>query len=171
MKRVSWHLVYAAAVILAFAALAESAPNQKKPFTLTLETPKQPLKAGRPLTLRMTTTNTSGHALSNLPMTQGSADVEKVYQVHVLDGEGHPAPPRVPPPPPKGKTLIRIGMGRGVSGLQPGQSVTDQVNVTALYDLSQPGKYKIWIAEPFCRGPHIPNGFVRSNTVTVIVVK
>ena len=52
--------------------------------------------------------------------------------------------------------------------LEPGKSLSDLVTVTSLYDLGRPGKYKIWVAELGYRGPH---GLVRSNTVTVTVVK
>ena len=52
MKRIFRRLVYAAPALLAFAALAVGAPHQKEPFTLTLQVPKQPLKAGMPLVLR-----------------------------------------------------------------------------------------------------------------------
>lgn len=86
------------------------------------------------------------------------------------DEQGHPALPWVPPPPPKGKTVLRVESIHG-TGLQPGKSLMDRVNITYLYDLSQPGKYKIRIAEPYYRGPHTPNGLVISNTVTVTVAK
>ncbi len=148
---------------------AAGAPHQKEPFTLTLEAPMQPMKAGKPLVLRVIVTNTSDHGFS-VPVSQGGYDVEKIYRVHVLDERGRPAPPWVPPPPPKGKTILRVGTGHGM-GLQPGQSLTDEVNISHVYDLSWPGKYKIWIAEPYYRGPHMPRGLVRSNTVTVTVVK
>lgn len=45
------------------------------------------------------------------------------------------------------------------------------MNISRLDDLSRPGKYRIWIAEPYYRGPDIPNGLVKSNTITVTVAK
>jgi len=173
MKRVSRHLVYAAAALLAFAALAAGAPHQRGPFTLTLQAPKQPLKAGKPLLLRVKVTNILDHAV-RVSLSRGGlwGRPGQIYQVHVLDERGRPAPPYVPPPPPKGKTVIYGGSVPSFP-LKPGKSFTDQVNVTGSYDLSRPGKYKIWIAEPFFGGgPHnVPMRLVRSNTVTVTVVK
>lgn len=172
MKRVSRSLIFAAAA--AFAAmtpLAVGAHHQKQPFTLTLETPKQPLKPGQLLLLRVKVTNTSDREV-RVPISEGTpfaTEVRKVYQVHLLDERGRPAPPWVPPPSPKGKTVLRAGSAKGAY-LQPGKSLTDQVNLTQLYDLSRPGKYKIWIAEPFYRGPRRRNGLVKSNTITVTVV-
>ena len=169
MKRIFRRLVYAAPALLAFAALAVGAPHQKEPFTLTLQVPKQPLKAGMPLVLRLTVRNTSDRAV-HIPLIGMGSEVGKVYQLHVLDEQGRPAPPYVPPPPPKGTHRLQIGMGPGIQ-LKPGESLADQVNVTDVYDLSQPGKYKVWVAEPFYRGPHLPNGLVRSDTITVTVTK
>jgi hypothetical protein len=169
MKRISRSLAYSAAALFPLALLAVGAPHQKQPFAMTLAELEQPLKAGSPLLLRVTVTNTSDRAV-RVPISEGIPEVGKVYQVHVLDERGRPAPPWVPPPPPKGKTVLRVGSLKGAQ-LQPSESLTDQVNVTCLYDLSRPGKYKIWIAEPFYRGAHLSNGLVRSNTITVTVVK
>jgi hypothetical protein len=164
MKRISRCFICAAAAILPLAALR--APQQKGPSTLTLAAPKQPLKAGQPLILRATVTNTSGHDV-HVWLSGGSAEVVRDYEVHVLDEEGRPAPPWVPPPQPEGRVLLRVGVGVGTE-LEPGRSTTDLVNVTDVYDLSRPGKYKVWVAERFGRGP---GGLVRSNTITVTVVK
>jgi hypothetical protein len=169
MGRILRSLIYSAAVLLLLAVPGQGAGAQKQPFALTLQAPKQPLKAGKPVVLRLIITNTSDHKLY-LPISQGSGEVGVIYRVHVLDERGHPAPPHVPPPPPKGKPPTVAYNVHGTE-LQPGQRFTDQVDVTALYDLSQPGKYKIWIVAPYYRGPHVPNGLVRSNTVTETVVR
>jgi hypothetical protein len=171
MMRISRSLIFAAA-LFSPAALAVGAPRQKQPFTLTLEAPKLPVKAGKPIILRVKVTNTSDQAVS-IPISEENpfaTMVGQIYRVHALDQRGRPAPPWVRPPPPKGKTVLPIGSAKSV-GLQPGESLTDQVNITYLYDLSRPGKYRVWIAEPFYRGAHLRNGLVRSNTITVTVVK
>jgi hypothetical protein len=151
--------------------LLAGTPHQKKPFTLTLQAPKQPLKAGQPLILHVKVTNILDHAV-HVPLSRGGlwGRPGQIYHVHALDEHGHPAPPYVPPPPPKGKKFI-YGGSMPSFGVKPGQSLTDEVNISQVYDLSQPGKYKIWIAEPFYRGPNVPNGVVRSNTITATVVK
>jgi hypothetical protein len=171
MKRMSRSLVCGAAVLFPLAALAVGAPNQKQPFTLTLAAPKEPLKAGQPLILRVTVANTSDRGFM-VPVSQGSPDVERIYRLHILDERGL-TPPRAPLPKPKGGKgfVIRLGSGQG-RRLNPGESVVDEVNISHVYDLSRPGKYKIWIAEPFYGGPHnVPKGLVRSNSITVTVVK
>lgn len=171
MKRTFRHLVYATAAILAFVALAAGTSHQTPPITLRLEAPKQPLKVGERLLLRVMVTNILDHAV-HVPLSRGDlwGRPGQIYQVHVLDEQGHPPPPWIPPPPPKGKKVI-YGGSMPSFGVKRGQSVTDVVNISHVYDLNQPGKYTIWICEPFYRGPNIPNGLVRSNTVTVTVVK
>lgn len=170
MKQVSRYLIFAATGALAAAvALAVGARHKERPFALTLEAPKQPLKAGTPIVLRVKVTNTSVREV-RVATSEGAPEVSKVYQVHVLDERGRPAPPLVPPPSPKGKTVLSIGSLKGAY-LQPGQSLTDEANISHVYNLSLPGQYKIWVAEPFYRGPHLPNGLVNSNTVVVTVVK
>ena len=134
---------------------------------MTLGAPKQPHRAGQPLLLHVTVRNTSDRARW-VPVTRGDFWVRLAYQVHGLDQRGRPAPP-APELVPKRKDQIVLGGGSMPSRrLEPGKSLSDLVNVTSLYDLSRSGKYKIWIAESFGRGP---NDLVRSNTVTVIVIK
>ena len=88
-------------------ALAEGAPHQKKPFTLTLVAPKQPLKAGQPLLLHLTVRNTSDRARW-VPVTRGVFWVRGAYEVHVLDQRGRPAPP-APELVPKRKDQVVLG--------------------------------------------------------------
>ncbi len=65
---------------------------------------------------------------------------------------------------------MRVGSVHGFM-LAPGKSVTDEVDVTYTYDLSRPGKYTIWVAEPIERYALFPRGFVVSNRIAVTVVK
>ena len=163
-----------AVALLPLAALAARSPGQKAPITLCLEAPKQPLKAGERLLLRVKITNTSDHEVPVGIMAGKALPMEFIYQVYVRDQHGRVAPLQPPPPPPpkrKGYVVLGGAASIGGVGLNPGQSVADRVNVTHYYDLSRPGKYKIWIAEPYYRGPHVKNGLVKSNTITVTVVK
>ena len=90
-----------------------------------------------------------------------SDDVEEIYQVHILDERGQPVPRR---PQPKG--LLWGGSVLGM-GLNPGQSKEDRLNLSYIYDLSRPGKYKIWIV----RYGRSRTDLVVSNTVTATVTK
>lgn len=162
--------VYAFALLFPLAAVAAGAANQGGPLTLTLAAPKRTLKAGQPLVLRVKVTNTSNQAV-NTPITLGDPGLASdVYRIHVLDEQGQPASSWVPPPPPKGGIVIRAGTMPGRE-LEPGGTLVDEVNISHVYDLTRPGKYRISIAEPYYRGPGLPNGLVKSNTITVTVVR
>jgi hypothetical protein len=158
-----------AAALLPFAPPALGPTSQEAPLALRAEAPAQPLRAGKPVVLQVTVTNTSDRDIV-VPISQGTGDVALIYRVHVLDERGRPAPPRVPPPPREGGPPPTAAVSIHSIGLQPGKSLTDEVNVSYIYDL-RPGKYKVWVTEPFYRGPNTPNGMVKSNTVTVTVVK
>jgi hypothetical protein len=166
MKRVSWHLGRAALVLLPLAALAAQHARQKPPLTLTLQAPKRPLRAGQRLVLRLNTTNTSGRSIL-VPDSKGLWTLREA--IRVRDQQGRPLPLRPPRRGPEGRGfVVHTGSVQGRE-LSPGESFTDLVNVTDLYDLSRPGKYEIWVAEPL--GPNPSDGLVKSNVVTVTVVR
>ena len=143
-------------------------PFPYQPFSLTLSAPKQPLKAGQVLLLRVNVTNTLDSALT-VPDSEGVFAVRAIYQVHVSDQDGRPVPPRPPAKGPGGTGRV-VPMGSVQSRtLNPGESFTDLVNVTDECDLSQPGTYQISVAEPYGSGPD--RSLVESNPVTVNVVK
>ena len=161
-------LIVSNAVNLTVVASPSAAPKQEPPFALSLEGPKQQLKLGQVLLLRVNVTNTSDSALT-VPDSEGVFAIAAIYQVRVSDQDGRPVPPRPPAKAPGGRgTVVHGGSVQGRT-LNPGESFTDLVNVTDEYDLSQPGKYQISVAEPYGSGPD--RGFVVSNTVTVAVVK
>ena len=170
MKRLSGYLVCGTAALSFVAAVVAGAPLQGGPFMLTIQAPKQSLRAGQPLTLRVTVKNVSQRPV-HVFVSQGSYDVEKIYRLHVLDERGW-RPQRAPLPKPSGGkgSVVIVGSVHGTR-LKPGDSLIDEVNISHVYDLRRPGKYTIWIAEPFYRGPDIPNGIVKSNTITLTVVK
>jgi len=165
MKRNRRSSIYVLTLLFTLAGLAAASAL---PFTLTLAPPEQPLKAGSTLHLRLTVTNRSDHQTS-FPTNWGLFDPGKIYQVHVLDELGRPVPGRTLPCERPGQHCA----GGSAQGryLKPGESFTDEVNVTLFYDLSRPGKYKIWVAEDTFGRANLPNGLVTSNVVMVTVVK
>lgn len=170
IKRLPWCFFCGVAALSLLAGTAAIALSQGGPFTLTLQAPKQQLKAGQPLILSVIVKNAS-HRPIHVLVSQGAYDVGNVYHLHVLDKQGLP-PRRASLPKPRGGkgSVVIVGSVHGTR-LQPDESLTDEVNISHIYDLTRPGKYRISIAEPFFRGPDVPNGLVRSNTITVTVIK
>ena len=158
-----------AVALLPLAPSALGSPGQAAPIALRIAAPAHPLKAGKPVVLQVTVTNTSDRGI-NVQISQGTEDAALIYRVHVLDERERPAPPHTPPPRRRGGPPPTPAYSIHGVDLQPGKSLTDEVNVSYIYDL-RPGKYKVWVAEPYYRGPDRPNGLVRSNTVTFTVVR
>jgi hypothetical protein len=156
-------------------------PTSKAPVSVTLKVPNKPLKAGTDLVLRATVKNTSDHDII-FPTSPGLIPSDGLrYDIQALDEQAQPAPPSA-------RVLAqRATRGKGGPGvavigntghtLKPGQSLVEEINVTRYYDLSRPGTYTIWVIHPLPL--QVPpwaakkywKGFVRSNTITVTVVK
>lgn len=161
---------------LQVAGLALGAAKQKRPFTLTLTAPKRSLKAGAKLVLCNRLKNTSHHDIT-FGTSPGLIPPDTPwYKVEVLDAQGCPAPPSA--------WTLALRRRRAILGgsvlsrtLKPGQSLVDEIDVTRYYDLSRPGAYTIWVVRPLPVG--VParapkkywKGSVRSNTITVTVIK
>lgn len=162
-------LPFAFAIILAlFGPLAASAPEQL--FSLTLATPKEPLKAGTELDLFVTVTNTSNRNISFITSPGEMPEDGLLYQIDVRDAQGHAAPlsadlrtrdPRIP---------INYD-SRSARTLKPGESFIDKVTVTQFYDLSRPGEYMISVARAMPPRQNLGKGSVKSNTITLTVTQ
>lgn len=158
------------------APLSQSVPAQKQPFSVTVATPKQPFKAGKPVVLHVTVTNTSDRTMG-FSQSPGIPPTEEGwrYKIEVRDAQGH-----TPSPSAFMRSLQRKSGGRPIVfssssnvqvSLKPGQSLAELVTVTRSYDLDRPGRYTVWLLLPIepWQGPG--KGLVKSNEVTVTVVK
>jgi hypothetical protein len=158
-------------------ALPASAAQQ--PFSVTLEAPNKPLKADAELRLRVTVKNISNHDIAFLrSVAHGVSAHEGLrYKIHVLNSKAQPVPPS-----PRALALrnskkpVVIFVENHALTLKPAESFVDEINVTELYDLSQPGIYTIGVTRRMppkltSHGVKWPPGSVRSNTITVTVVK
>ena len=137
--------------------------NLTAPFSLTLGTTTRSFKVGTALNVNVSVKNISNQdiyvyrALSE-NMDQGGW----VYFADVCAEEGDPPPP----------TLYEFIVARSVGSggyikLTPGKSSTDHVNVSKLYDLSRPGKYRIKLQ----RFDVQTKSLVMSDGITVTVTR
>jgi hypothetical protein len=154
--------------------------------SVTLAPPGKPLRPGDRLVLRATLKNISGRSMT-FPTSPGLVPSDSSwYEVHVTDAHARPAPPsarvvKLRRREEEAKKEGRPAFGRWSSNisrtLRPGQSLAEEIDVTRYYDLSRPGAYAIWVVRPLPVG--VPawaakkywKGSVRSNTITVTVVK
>jgi hypothetical protein len=150
---------------------AMAAQNLNAPFSLNLKAPVGKVKLGTPVQVTITLKNISEHDVS-IWRENATDQGGYVYRVDIRDKKG------TKPPDTK--------MGKGFKGLddpaqatrdtptersggwiklKAGEARTEDVNVSKLYDLDQPGKYAI----RFRHFDEETKAFVKSNTITVTV--
>jgi hypothetical protein len=126
------------------------------------------VKAGSPVRVKITTTNTSDREVVYYETGPWH------YNIYVRDATGAYAPDT---PEGLGKhpwSPRRTGGGGVFSGpsfrfrlaIGPGKKQEDEVDVTKEYDLSKPGKYTVQLERP---DPENKGQWLRSNTITVTV--
>ena len=137
--------------------------NENPPISLVIAARASSQKKGSNIWVEASLKNTSDHILwiyksISEDMDQGGW----VYQVDVHEEHGSI--------PPKTKYALNIGAGGGSGGyvpLRPGETLTQKVNVSKLYDLSQPGRYTI----QFRRLDEGTKTYIVSNPITVTITR
>jgi hypothetical protein len=185
MKRRPTQLI--CTLIALIAPVGAFASGAEQPFSVSLKAPDKPLKAGAELVLRATIKNTSDHDMA-FPTSPGLIPSDGFrYQIEIRDKDGRPAPPSA-----RVLELRKLQEEAGKEGkpvlpgpptsntsrpLKPGESFVDEINVSDYFRLDRPGVYTIWVIRPL--PPYLTGntpkkfwkGSVRSNTITVTVVK
>jgi hypothetical protein len=110
-------------------------------LSLTIAAPKQPVKVGTEVRLRVTVRNTSHRTIRLVSLADSSYE----YEIMVRDARGHVPPPSVRLRN-RDKLLPRYSGSTFARDLQPGASYVDQIAITELYDLTKPGKYTVSVA-------------------------
>jgi hypothetical protein len=154
---------------------AQAAQTIQAPFSLTISAEKSIVEAGTDVSLFVVKKNTSERTISIYRAVSPDSDQGGwVYKVTVRTEDGAQVPETrfgkaVQPPETHGgsassSTSAMVGSG-GYIPLAPGQTVTDHINVSKLYELSRAGRYTLQVKE-FDPGS---GTFVESNLVTVTV--
>jgi len=166
--RVATNIFACALTLLSGAAFA--APGSKQPFSLTLHPPPGPVKVGGELRLRVTVTNNSNGDI-RFARSPGIVPQEELsYHIEVRDAHGRPAP--ITPFFRHLKDNPGSMWGSYLSyTLGPGKSFEDELLVTKLYTLAEPGKYTVWVARSQEPWPKLTKDSVRSGSITVNVTE
>jgi hypothetical protein len=169
MKRTALRIVCALAIV--FPASISTTANAPL-FSVTLDAPKAPLKSGAKLILRVTVTNTSDH---NIPFKRTNNPVsneEFRYQIEVRDADGRPAQPSAKVRALEGQVTGIEDWDNHAHWLKPGESYSDDLEITKLYDFSRPGKYTVSVSKDLLtrQYPVPPEYVVKSDLVTITVV-
>jgi len=155
-------------VFASCATLLVSADKQL--FSLNIAPPSGPLKAGAELRLLVTVTNTSDRTIGFISSLGLVPENSYLYEIEVLGPLGNSAPPSDYVRNLKNKPTADF-RSEVAHWLKPGASFVDQVTVTRFYDLSEPGKYTIALAREIPPAQNLGKGKVRSNSITITVVR
>lgn len=157
--------------------LGQGAPSGRKqqnqgsapPFSLKIEAPQHSFKVGEKLVVQITYKSTSDHLII-VPVTPRDSSFD------VRDVHGNKAPLRNQNPRPIVTSPLDLpaGNGRG-QPLGPGESVTRNEDVGAIFDMSLPGKYTIQALHLWQERRNISdppeNVWVKSNTITITITQ
>ena len=161
-------------LLTACIALASGGPGQQAksehgtspPFSLSISAPREVVKSGAPLMLKVALTITSDHKLG---FAWIRTDEGRNYDLNVRDSDGHqvlPTPPRPWVDENGRKHVVVRGGGSGIAvELAPGQTRESVFDVHDSDIRTPPGKYTIQVRRTDLDGKAV----VSSNTISVAV--
>ncbi|HEV2303946.1 MAG TPA: hypothetical protein VGR93_00370 [Candidatus Acidoferrales bacterium] len=173
---------FAVALLLSIIAALVVAPatlGQNQPFSLTIAPPSKPIKSGAKVYLLVTVTNTTDHTTGLIRSSGSLPDEGFRYHIDVRDSGGHERPQSARLRGLKGKMTMSQSSNLA-RWLKPGESFVDRIAVTRFYDVTLPGEYSVSVARHFDRNniaikgippEAIGSGIVKSNTVTITIIK
>ncbi|HEV2195700.1 MAG TPA: hypothetical protein VGR55_08960 [Candidatus Acidoferrum sp.] len=137
-----------------------------EPFSVTLHAPDGTVKIGSELHLKVKITNTSNREIR---FAKGFGNEEYDLDVEVRDAEG-----KTPPLTTSYREVKEHPGGGSYSTyvLEPGKSFEDDLVLTKLYVITQPGKYTVRVT----RGQRplwqdVKQNTVKSNTITLTITE
>lgn len=161
---ISYRLVLIVATLgLVGLGAAQSPPNAKPSFTVTISMPQDVVKLGSPIELQLTVTNISDHDLScGIGTVNGK--IRRRIDVKVYDSTGKPVPETelgmtIHGRPPHGLPFGGAGFADHIS---KGESFHEKSDLNQEFILTKPGKYTVQ-AE---RHDFDNKVLVKSNTLT-----
>lgn len=168
-----WRSVRVTSLILAAAAGSPAQslsseqtekPGQaaKPPFSITISTPHDVVKAGEPVSVDITLSNISSRKI--FFHSYHSPDPDKIlatYGIEVRDSRGD----RVLRSQRRAKEFPPWIEHSIVYSLEPGKTTNDRLEIGEVQDISKPGKYTIQLQ----RSEYETKIAVKSNTITVTV--
>jgi hypothetical protein len=147
------------------AILAVSTIPQKHtaipPFTLALSPEKSAATLGSDIWVKVRWTNISDRALDSSANILDAENVDPNFHFDLVDMTGHTVPRRV-------YEFPHTGGHAEFGTLQPGDSITHDINLIRLFDL-KPGKYTVQVSR---RAPEsLGGGVIKSNVITITFTK
>jgi len=148
-------------VLVSVSAAYAGNPAARAPFTIEISTEQPVVKIGSEVSLKVRLTNTSKRVMDCSATISNMTGVDPNYVFDVRDDANNSVPPRVLEHP-------ELATGQPVSrSLKPGESFTDEEEVSRLLNMSRPGRYTIQVSRRV--SDNKKDGSITSNAITVTV--
>jgi hypothetical protein len=165
VRNVEMMLRFSATVLTLFAGAAAILAGEKsvaetptdKPFSITISTEAQSVKAVSEVAIKIRLRNTSNQDLIVTAVYFDGIDGSYTQEVH--DKNGNLVEPAVR----QGGISLRTAK----QILKPGETARGETHISPQYDLSQPGEYVIQLSRPISDDPK--DGVVKSNKLKITV--
>ena len=145
---------------LCFAAL----PLASQQPTISIESKDLTVASGQPIYIHIVLKNTTDRQFT-VVRSVGGARGEQNYLINVIDTHGGPTARTE-----YGKAREKhpeVNGSRSMKTLAPGQDVDEYVELTQMFDTSEPGTYILQVSRP---SPLDPAIILKSNTLTITVL-
>jgi hypothetical protein len=154
--------VKSAYLLLLLSWMPLAAPNAaEQPFTITITAPTPMVKAGSDVWVVVKITNHSLERLDESGSISGMTSLDPYLGFDVRDTRGNLIAKRVYEHP-------ELATGHPVNRcIEPGETLTEEQNVSRLYDMTQPGSYIVQVSRP--RSGMFTRRVVKSNKLTIVV--
>ena len=147
-------------VLLSWMPLAAKNAAERQ-FTVTISAPTPSVKAGSDVWVVVKITNHSSGKLDESGSISGMTGLDPNLVFDVRDTRGNLIAKKVYEHP-------ELATGHPVNRtIEPGETLTEQQNISRLYDIIQPGSYVVQVSRSPSGGP--TSGVVKSNKVAIVV--
>lgn len=121
------------------------------------------VRAGSDIFITIITTNISKRGMHCSKVVDSATNLDPGYEYDIRDSSGNPVKKNVRNGP-------EIGSFRNLGCiLKAGQSMASSSLLTTAFDLSKPGEYTIQVSRRISENADVDEGFVKSNTITLMV--
>lgn len=167
LKVIAPILGLAAPLALSIQAVSQESADHPA-FSITVQGPQTAAKLGEPVKIDITLTNISDRALGVHLELEGRSEI--TYEVFMEGLRGGEAPTTAYLRAVRGQHLPSdpdgvIAYSTKIWLIQPGKSATTHMDLTKLYEIKEPGTYKVWVA----RKDKVSGIKVQSNALTISV--
>lgn len=146
------------------AFFAVGTQGSRSGVSVTITAPTSPVTLGHAIPIKVELTDTSGHEIS-VSRGIGHAEAEVTYEVTMYDSTGHPVQRTNHGDAAAKKQLISSVR---VVSLQPGEKLTQTMELTKVFRITQPGTYTIRVGR---RWPEETGETQWSNSLSLSIEK